>query len=166
MTTQRRAKAGGEEGANGDWYEGGKFIATTDHEKRAAKRVKGTGRVEVEPFRWEQPPEPDMRPLFGLMGPGVFTGKLANGEMGLIASDTTWLYYFKTPDAVEQAKVEYQGYANRFNGGERWASVNATPEPVVNTDDSSAAQAAKRRFLAEHASADQPAKPEKPRHRP
>jgi hypothetical protein len=32
---QRRAKAGGEFGANGEWYEGGKFIATTDRAKQA-----------------------------------------------------------------------------------------------------------------------------------
>jgi hypothetical protein len=38
-TTQRRAKAGGEYGANGDWYEGGKFIATEeDTIKRAPMR--------------------------------------------------------------------------------------------------------------------------------
>lgn len=29
-TDQRRAKAGGEIGANGEWYEGGKFIATQE----------------------------------------------------------------------------------------------------------------------------------------
>lgn len=38
-TTQRRAKAGGEYGANGEWYEGGKFIATEeDTIKRAPMR--------------------------------------------------------------------------------------------------------------------------------
>lgn len=30
LTIQRRAKAGGEYGANGEWYEGGKFIATQE----------------------------------------------------------------------------------------------------------------------------------------
>lgn len=30
---QKRAKAGGELGANGEWYEGGKFIATKDRPK-------------------------------------------------------------------------------------------------------------------------------------
>lgn len=33
---QRRAKAGGEYGANGDWYEGGKFIATKDSTVKSA----------------------------------------------------------------------------------------------------------------------------------
>jgi len=30
-TDQKRAKPGGEFGANGEWYEGGKFIATQEH---------------------------------------------------------------------------------------------------------------------------------------
>lgn len=32
---QKRAKVGGEVGANGEWYEGGKFIATRDNAKQA-----------------------------------------------------------------------------------------------------------------------------------
>lgn len=35
---QRRAKAGGEFGANGDWYEGGKFIATDADTIKTAPR--------------------------------------------------------------------------------------------------------------------------------
>ncbi len=35
MDEQRRAAAGGEVGANGEWYRGGAFIATTDHPKSA-----------------------------------------------------------------------------------------------------------------------------------
>ena len=35
---QKRARKGGEVGANGEWYEGGKFIATTDSAKSAPVR--------------------------------------------------------------------------------------------------------------------------------
>lgn len=35
-TTQRRAQAGGEIGANGEWYEGGKFIATQENTVKTA----------------------------------------------------------------------------------------------------------------------------------
>lgn len=38
-TGQRRAKAGGEFGANGEWYEGGKFIATLEHTIKSAPLV-------------------------------------------------------------------------------------------------------------------------------
>lgn len=33
--SQKRAKAGGEYGPNGEWYKGGTWIATTDHPKTA-----------------------------------------------------------------------------------------------------------------------------------
>lgn len=50
-TTQRRAKVGGEYGANGEWYEGGKFIAT--HENT----------IKVAPMRHEVSPEEAARRL-------------------------------------------------------------------------------------------------------
>jgi hypothetical protein len=124
VSNQRRAKSGGETGANGEWYEGGKFIATRDKPKRAARSRQATRKVEVEPWKWELPPEEGMRPIFKRMGAGVFTGKLEDGQWGLIARDATWRYYFKTERAVERAKSEYQAYADRFNAGERWT----TPE--------------------------------------
>lgn len=37
-TDQKRAATGGEMGANGEWYEGGKFIATKDNPKSAPVR--------------------------------------------------------------------------------------------------------------------------------
>ncbi|BCQ28725.1 hypothetical protein NK8_69150 (plasmid) [Caballeronia sp. NK8] len=53
MSTQRRAKPGGETGANGEWYEGGgKFIATRDNPKRAERSRKATRKVEIEPRKW------------------------------------------------------------------------------------------------------------------
>ncbi|MBC8641679.1 hypothetical protein IAG25_33170 [Caballeronia sp. EK] len=124
MSTQRRAKPGGETGANGEWYEGGKFIATQDNPKRSGRSRKATRKVEVEPWKWEIPPEEGMRPIFGRMGAGVFTGKLQDGRWGLVASDVTWQYYFKTANAIERAKEKYQTLADRFNAGERWT----TPE--------------------------------------
>lgn len=56
MTTHSRAKKGGEYGANGEWYEGGKFIATTERPKSAVK-TRGARRVEVEPFVWVESAE-------------------------------------------------------------------------------------------------------------
>jgi hypothetical protein len=56
-TGQRRAKAGGEFGANGEWYEGGKFIANTDHPKSHKKWEKPTGKQEVDNGQWSVPPE-------------------------------------------------------------------------------------------------------------
>jgi hypothetical protein len=74
VSTQRRAGPGGETGANGEWYEGGKFIATQDNPKRSGRSKKGTRKVGIEPWKWEIPPEEGMRPIYGRMGAGVFTG--------------------------------------------------------------------------------------------
>lgn len=153
MSTQRRAKSGGETGANGEWYDGGKFIAMRDNPKRAGRSAKATRKVEVEPWKWELPPEEGMRPIYGRMGAGVFTGKLEDGRWGLIAREVTWRYYFKTDRAIEQAKDEYQAYADRFNKGERWTTAaedravaraaflgggSETPAPVFAVSDDEA----------------------------
>ena len=53
---QKRAKVGGETGVNGEFYEGGKFLPSTERPKGKAK-VKKPGKQQVEPYRWELPPE-------------------------------------------------------------------------------------------------------------
>lgn len=168
MTTQRRAKAGGEKGANGAWYEGGKFIATTDHEKSSRRTRKGTGRQEIEPYTYDLPPEPGMRSLYGAMSPGVFTSRDADGKWGLNpnTSEHTWAYYHDgDAEAVARSKDRYQNLADRFNAGERWIKPAS---PVVGANDSAAAISAKERFLSEHAEAataqpDEPPSHERPR---
>lgn len=42
MTTQTRAKAGGEYGVNGDWYEGGKFMPSREDRPKTAPDVRHT----------------------------------------------------------------------------------------------------------------------------
>ena len=118
---QRRAHKGGEVGANGEFYEGGKFIATTDHAKGKPK-PNGGGRQEIEPYKWETPPEPGMRSLWRAIGPGVFVGlNRATGKWGLIASDTTWGYYFDhDADLIARAKAHYLNMIARYEAGERW----------------------------------------------
>lgn len=52
----RRAKKGGEIGANGEFYKGGQFINTIAENSKgqAKKRGRSTGKVQVEPFVWVQ----------------------------------------------------------------------------------------------------------------
>ena len=53
-----RAPKGGALGANGEWYEGGKFIATTDHPKGQKQRKSSKIRkVEIEPYVYEVAPD-------------------------------------------------------------------------------------------------------------
>lgn len=147
--TQRRANVGGEIGANGEFYEGGKFIATTDHDKRRGSGHKATGRQEIEPYVWDTPPEPGMRSLFRGMGQGVFVLKGKDGQLALSDNDVTWAYYFKTPEAITEARNLYQTYIDRYTAGERWlpphrADLQPAPQPPDTSDE--AASSPRPRF--------------------
>jgi hypothetical protein len=65
---QKRAKVGGETGVNGEWYEGGKFIATTEQPKGTpATTQKPAGKQQYEPYKWAAAPEPGQRALFTVL---------------------------------------------------------------------------------------------------
>ena len=50
-----QAKKGGEIGVNGEFYEGGKFLPSTQKGKGTSR--KGTGKQEIAPYKWEFAPE-------------------------------------------------------------------------------------------------------------
>jgi len=112
--TTKRAKKGGEFGANGEWYEGGKFINTIpENKKREGSKPRGTGKQEVAPYVWEIAPE-GKRSLYRKFA-GVF-GKVIDGVAVL-----------RTDDQMEQT-CRYYGVSlevatemiSRWNAGERW----------------------------------------------
>ena len=57
MTAQNRAPIGGIIGVNGSFYEGGKFIPSTDRAKRKGSRPRKASKVEIEPYAWVKPLE-------------------------------------------------------------------------------------------------------------
>ena len=68
---QKRAKAGGEVGKNGFWYDGGQFLPETmlgKMSKRSAKELKAytSRKQEIEPFVWELPKNIGVRALWDL----------------------------------------------------------------------------------------------------
>lgn len=106
----KRAKAGGEFGANSEWYEGGKFINTVpENRKKEGSHPKAKCRkVQVGPFEWAVQPTPDARPVYvGAVG-GVFGGKPVSG-----VNDTALAYMGMTrEDLVDRVA--------RHAAGERW----------------------------------------------
>ncbi len=114
MTATKRAAKGGEVGANGEWYEGGKFINTIpENRKKEGSTPRGTGKQEIAPYVWEIAPE-GKRSLYRQFA-GVF-GNVVDGVATLRTDerlDQTCQYYGV---GREQAEDLIQ----RWNAGERW----------------------------------------------
>ena len=108
--TQKRAKVGGERGANGDWYEGGKFIATSKARVKQHGSVKTGKKVEIEPYVWVDERE-GFRPLMGLLGWEHWL------ECGAVALR-------EGLDADCCGKESDRGLlVDLYNSGERWVSL-------------------------------------------
>jgi hypothetical protein len=107
--SQKRAQIGGETGVNGEFYEGGKFLPSTEKPKgKPAKR--GSGKQEIEPYKWEVAPE-GMSSIYRRLA-GIYA-KCVNGVMVPAINPQTLEYYGKTESEV-MAMIE------RYNAGERW----------------------------------------------
>ena len=112
--THSRAKVGGEFGANGAWYEGGKFINTVpENEKRQkAKRHKPCGKREVAPYTWEiQPYEGAIAIFPQLSGIEIF-----NRSSGKFSLNPDLREDFATPEGVSNRMAKIEAY----NSGTRW----------------------------------------------
>lgn len=107
---QQRAKAGGEIGANGEFYEGGKFIATTDHAKRKSAAKRATGRQQVEPGKWEVPPT-GMRSIYSR-----WSGLWSNAGSGRVMLNPSANADYWGADQLQQAAA----WAAKYNAGERF----------------------------------------------
>ena len=108
MTTKRQAKKGGEVGANGEWYQGGQFIAQADMPK--TKPVKKSGKQQVAPYKWEIPAD-------GMWSIWDRIGNAFGGWANWDKKDTIIIYppFVNTPSAK---MVEL------WNQGERWLSID------------------------------------------
>ena len=112
---QTRAKKGGEYGANGEWYEGGKFINTIpENRKREGSGPKGTGKQEIAPCVWEVAPE-GMRSIYKQVA-GI-CGKLdhKSGTFTYSANPQILAYIGKTAE-------ECQTLIDLYNAGQRWVA--------------------------------------------
>jgi hypothetical protein len=110
IKTHVRAARGGQYGANGEWYEGGKFINTVpENAKRHKKAIKGTGKVEIAPYVWEVPPEGKRSIWSKFAG---FEGALIRNNLGEV-SDVTIAYFGLN-------RAELVELAQRWHAGERW----------------------------------------------
>ena len=114
--THSRAKAGGELGANGEWYEGGKFINTVaKNAKRAAKEANASSRKQnVNAGVWEVAPVAGKLALFPMLS-GM---EIPNRDR------SNWQFTFNPDLRGAIATVEFiairKARIAAFNAGERW----------------------------------------------
>jgi hypothetical protein len=109
-TTHSRAKKGGEYGANGEWYEGGKFIATTERPKAQVK-IRSARKVEVEPGMWVESAGESIYSAIK-WDVRISNGIAATHSMSFRGSDG------ETPSA-EYVAAKLDMIA-KYNRGERW----------------------------------------------
>lgn len=116
---QKRAKAGGEHGANGEWYKGGAFIATEDIPKKIKEKFYKTASDDAEAIdagRREVPPL-GQAPIVRFQGLGLFD----NGAVNERYLENIW---GDRPDVQEM----YREFGRRWAAGERLFSVYEFPE--------------------------------------
>jgi len=128
--SQRRAQKGGEVGANGEWYPGGKWIATTTRAK-SYRPIRPTGRQLIEPGVWAEPPTATSVALLGQLGVGAWT-VLVNGQARVNVGVRFHSGEPVTGDSLLQpgirgvlgvARFRLQDLVDRYNTGERWLTV-------------------------------------------
>ena len=116
MTNQLRAKKGGQIGANGEFYKGGAFIATTDKYSKGHPKPKKQGKVEIQPYVWEIPPSENAISIWSQIQHFVKFipkfGPLTNVVCISVSEQT-----------IEHYKLDLEVLGrlqDLFNAGERW----------------------------------------------
>lgn len=116
MNTTKRAAKGGEIGANGEFYEGGKFINTIpENAKKEGARARklAARKVQVGPYEWAVRPTGTETPLYiGAIG-GVFADKFGRSRPMSEVNDTALAYIGVTHEELAARIV-------RHAAGERW----------------------------------------------
>lgn len=110
-----RAKSGGEEGKNGEWYDGGQFLPASAYtikgENKVAKSEWKPRKMEVEPYKWEVQPTETARPIYCHFGVGLVRDRKTN-----MASE--WKAY--QDNARGAWGYSFAELAEMWNAGQRW----------------------------------------------
>lgn len=113
--TQKRAKIGGEIGANGELYAGGRFLNTIpENPKREGSTPKKARKVQVGPFEWTVNVDGKTPIFIGAFGGCFGTTPQAERNLTTAMANTTALRY------VGITATELANRVDRFVAGERW----------------------------------------------
>lgn len=115
MAAHSRAKAGGELGANGEWYEGGKFINTVPENAKCqgSHKSKPLRKREVDAGVWEIQPSENAIAIYPQLSGIEIRDTFRSGPFRLNANlRGEWA----TPEAI----AKREKLIARFNAGEKW----------------------------------------------
>ena len=117
-----RAKKGGEQGMNGEFYHGGQFLPNTMASKGTWKRsnnnnINKVKKEEIEPFKWEVQPSEGMRSIFKLM-----QGWIIKKDNKFIVNENLNFNCFglNTGEEIEEHVKNINNLIELFEGGQRW----------------------------------------------
>jgi len=129
--SQKRARSGGEYGPNGEWYNGGAFIATKDLPKRMREWVKKTSVTELVTVELSTRTSPGIRVaprLDEFPIACIVTNVLVYGEINV-----AHLNYWRGQGEHEYADTLLE-LANKYLAGERWLRLSDYPR-LARMDD-------------------------------
>lgn len=118
MTMTKQAAKGGEVGTNGEFYEGGKFLPSTEQPKKKGSKPARARKVNVEPYVWVTlEPGDDRRPIFGIVGTGAEYIDRYDWKKGI----RPYAPAFRDGVAFSGETIEaVSALCDRFNAGQRW----------------------------------------------
>lgn len=122
---ETRAAKGGQYGKNGEWYEGGQFLPSSENTEKG-KMTKGTStgkgttrKQEIAPYKWELS---DRESLYKACAVGYYTKFVKtgyskeNGAEGYIEIYPSRVW----EELSEEGKAQILENISRWNNGERW----------------------------------------------
>ena len=116
MTTQTRAKRGGEVAPNGEFYKGGQFINTVEENAKKGSRKSTARKVQVSPYQWEMSRDGEF-PIFAIVGTVAAYVDRYDVSKGIQPHASGVAYY---GDTFKGHPVE--GLCAEYNSGNLWAA--------------------------------------------
>lgn len=148
MNEYGQAQKGGELGVNGEWYEGGQFMPTSETTVKGAIKatIRKGAKKEIAPYVWEAAPADDMLSIYDRINHACADNRRecqfvkGQGFVGFKFTDV-----FKTHHSNDPKDFDYRtggfkeiphkqdwidfisGLTERFNNGERWFPLADDP---------------------------------------
>lgn len=116
----RQAQVGGEQGKNGEWYEGGQFLPSSSATVKGAIKVapafRRGNKQEIAPYQWQPTPQDGYRSIYKQIAGSAAIYDRTNGTMSLNER------YNGGVDG--ETKAHFTRLIDGFNNGYRWVAEN------------------------------------------